>query len=747
MSRNLGKLKWSVIIILQIIGCMLCLIGYKNQEVLYSFEDLSIESKGADNFVSTPAVDLKIGQYKFVLHYKSNNESQSYTFKALNANYQEGLSNNHHILPSDKSVYTSNLLLKKNLEQFSIQFDNNDIEFFEIEKVEIVKSNEWLLGLFILLLVFFAFADFFLWKKPNIIMMAKNSDNVRKAIYIFAIACFISIPLFSPYLFRGHDLEFHLMRIEGVKEGLLSGQFPVKIQPNWMDGHGYAASIFYGDLLLYIPAILRLIGFYVQDAYKIFVFAINFLTVLISFYCIKRFTHNEKLSYLGAFLYSSSIYRLVCIYTRGAVGEYCALTFLPMILIGLYEILFLDKKDKKKDSFIIAALGYSGLIITHVITLEIVILFSIFICVIFIKKVFEKERFMELIKMSGVVLVLSMWFLVPFLDMFRDEYYFNNFSGKGNIQSFGTFISQLLSLFPSAKGIGESFSVEGGVSLQGELPFALGGGFLVSILFFIMHCLSKDKKSKKNIKIASGFLIFGLLLTFMTTIHFPWSSFQYMHRIFNMLISNIQFPWRLLGIAVLFFSFFACIVVDMIEKKDKERGYFAFILILVFGIISSGYYLSDRIDDNFTFYIQNKDDLNTFKVAEGEYLPVNAKVDHIQLNQVRYSGNINNFKMMKEYLKIEMYCENSGDSVEYIDLPLLFYRGYQAVNAEDGTKLPTTDNGEGYLRVSIPIQFKGNIVVNYEKMWYWKLSELISLFGSAGMLLYRRYKRADRRYI
>ena len=83
MSRNLGKLKWSVIIILQIIGCMLCLIGYKNQEVLYSFEDLSIESKGADNFVSTPAVDLKIGQYKFVLHYKSNNESQSYTFKAL----------------------------------------------------------------------------------------------------------------------------------------------------------------------------------------------------------------------------------------------------------------------------------------------------------------------------------------------------------------------------------------------------------------------------------------------------------------------------------------------------------------------------------------------------------------------------------------------------------------------------------------------------------------------------------------
>ena len=79
--------------------------------------------------------------------------------------------------------------------------------------------------------------------------------------------------------------------------------------------------------------------------------------------------------------------------------------------------------------------------------------------------------------MSGVVLVLSMWFLVPFLDMFRDEYYFNNFSGKGNIQSFGTFISQLLSLFPSANGNSPCRLTPPSTEKLSPIPFALGNNY------------------------------------------------------------------------------------------------------------------------------------------------------------------------------------------------------------------------------------------------------------------------------
>ena len=89
----------------------------------------------------------------------------------------------------------------------------------------------------------------------------------KKKIFIIcsgiALMLLIAIPLLPPSLYRiggGHDISFHLMRIEGLAEGLKMGQFPVKIQPAWYEGFGYGCSVFYGDLFLYIPACLRLLG-------------------------------------------------------------------------------------------------------------------------------------------------------------------------------------------------------------------------------------------------------------------------------------------------------------------------------------------------------------------------------------------------------------------------------------------------------------------------------------------------------
>ena len=83
------------------------------------------------------------------------------------------------------------------------------------------------------------------------------------------IVLFCSIPLTVDYLFlNAHDQYFHLMRIEGIRAGLESGMFPVRVQPGWLSGHGYAASVFYGDLFLYFPALLRYFGVSVQVAYK-----------------------------------------------------------------------------------------------------------------------------------------------------------------------------------------------------------------------------------------------------------------------------------------------------------------------------------------------------------------------------------------------------------------------------------------------------------------------------------------------
>lgn len=49
----------------------------------------------------------------------------------------------------------------------------------------------------------------------------------------------------------------------------------------------------------------------------------------------------------GVAIYVLSLYLLENLYSRAAVGEYCAIIFFPMILVGMYEIL-MEKKENKR---------------------------------------------------------------------------------------------------------------------------------------------------------------------------------------------------------------------------------------------------------------------------------------------------------------------------------------------------------------------------------------------------------------
>ena len=48
-----------------------------------------------------------------------------------------------------------------------------------------------------------------------------------------------------------------LARINGIYEGLRTGQFPVQINPVQLGGYGYLPGSMYPQLFLYFPAILK----------------------------------------------------------------------------------------------------------------------------------------------------------------------------------------------------------------------------------------------------------------------------------------------------------------------------------------------------------------------------------------------------------------------------------------------------------------------------------------------------------
>ena len=85
--------------------------------------------------------------------------------------------------------------------------------------------------------------------------MGDDSDaNIH--LFLIALGLFSSYPLYTFYLQYGHDLLFHLFRIDGIADGLQSGQFPVRLYGNDLNGYGYGVSMFYPELFLYVPALL-----------------------------------------------------------------------------------------------------------------------------------------------------------------------------------------------------------------------------------------------------------------------------------------------------------------------------------------------------------------------------------------------------------------------------------------------------------------------------------------------------------
>ena len=234
---------------------------------------------------------------------------------------------------------------------------------------------------------------------------------------VLLITMAASIPVFVGYVYPGSDVTYHLLRIDNLKDGLLSGQFPVRIDPSWLWGHGYASSVCYGETLLYIPALMRLLGFTLQESYMTFLFLLNLGTCLVSFFCFRGIFRSRRLGLLCSAVYTLSIYRLYKMYSWSALGEAQAMLWLPLILYAVYRLLAEETGEAGYGKrWIPLAVGFSGIIQCHVLTCELTVFFLAVVCVVFWKRLFRKETLLAFWKGVLGTCALSAWFVVPFLE-------------------------------------------------------------------------------------------------------------------------------------------------------------------------------------------------------------------------------------------------------------------------------------------------------------------------------------------
>lgn len=537
----------------------------------------------------------------------------------------------------------------------------------------------------------------------------KRSHIVLGSIF-FVVIFFACTPLMTKNCINGHDLDYHLLRIESLKEGILAGKPFLKVNMLFLGGAGYASSLFYPDLLLYFPGILRALGVGINQSYHLFVALCIILCYASTYICIKMVTKKRFSSMIGATVMTLSQYHIDDIYTRSAVGEFTAFIFLPFLLYGIYDLLY---EELSRPG--IMAVGFAGILLSHTNTFIMCIALYGFI-VLFHFKIFYKNKklFFNFFLTGFMTLALTSFYWIPVLEQLRDS-------------SFG-----LANSWVSVKDtMGEISSI-----FENKMP---GMGIAIFLLCIPRLFTIRTKKNQKLLAYGDMLLLSGIVFSLGATVLFPWERVE-------RFVNFIQFPWRLyliasaclsMGIAILYELYFQ-------NRKSREAALMVVLGIMIFSSVKN----IQRTEEGYYSY---SDDYYSYKpftasIIGGEWLP--EQVDSLE-KVLEYSDKIvgdsgEELSFYREKNEIHVSYKNNKNS--YMDVPFLYYKGYRAASYDnEGKKLEdlkiTGEGRHGFCRVYFTGEEDGKVVVAYKGTWVQKISYFISIGALAVIYIISRKRR------
>ena len=687
-------------------------------------------------------ISLGAGVYRLELSYESAGDTNAMCNVKDGTVYYGGLlCNGEHMYAAlDHTSY--DFWLFEPTEELSVTIDYSGQESLTTGNLRIVETNLLWTRYLTILLAISALILWTLWYQKR---DAQKEKKERRHVVIFGIgviAFLASIPYLYDGMISGADLTYHLQRIEGVKDGLLTGQFPVRLEPRWVFDHGYANGIFYCNLLLYFPAALRMLGFTVTESYLLYCIALNIATAAIAWYCFGKMFRDDVVGLACGGLYTLSIFRVYRLLGTGAVGEGSAFTFFPLVLYGIY-LVFEGKKEERefRNSWIVLGLGYAGLVQTHVLSCEIAALMTVLLCLVFLPKLFEKERFLKCVQGAFFALGLSLWYLVPFLDYYFTQDVKIRHASARTIQERGvTFVQELQTFWnfhDTAASTTERMQYTHPV---GPGLFLIAGVFLLLLLLFL-EVIPRGKETEKSFAIRSAGL--GCLVLWMATDTFPWDALQTTSQTAATLVSSLQFPYRFIGWGMTFLIVVVGYLLSFFRKNQKL--FYRMGLVIVMTAVATSYVYLIDVEDESTgaIHLFNRESMGFGYISGEEYLIYGTDSSALSFAKPKADEGIGISEYEKKGLRATFFCENSSDTQGTVKLPILLYKGYQA-SGDGGESLEITDDRSHLFGVSIPAGYSGRITVKFTEPWYWRAAELITLTVVVAFVAGMVYKRRCR---
>lgn len=559
--------------------------------------------------------------------------------------------------------------------------------------------------------------------------MEKSKKYLEKVYIVIAILLTLFIlgkVIIDSNICGTNDGYLHLIKIMGVNEIIKQGQFPPIIDAGFCNG--YAINLFYNPLTTYISLICGLIVNNFALGIKIMLIIMMFLAIIFMYMFLKNVTKKTGVAIAGAIFYITNPYYLSNIFIRGAIGESAALTFLPLLFLGLYNLF---NGDRKKHYFI--TIAATGLILTHnITTLYAAIISGIYVLINF-RKLKEKDVLIKILTNILFIIGMSLFFIYPLI--------LHRFSGDYVI-----FDSDLM----RTNGARVASSVITFKELFTEIPsqaviFRLN---IIQVVLFVLSIFCYRFIDKKDRKIYLSFIIFAILSVILCMTKNIW-------KIAPDILCNIQFAWRLLGFSGFFISTIAGINLFIILKKifkNKENGLIFIIIPIALLSLLYAYSLdykdyTVKKDDNESIeFINNNINNIVYMNINREYMPSKTykalsqnpeRVDGESIFIIKGDANIESVNKNELVYNIMLTDIKENTSIE---VPFLFYKGYNAYieNDKNGKRdIDVKESDYGFLKIDIPKEYEnGMIKVEYKTPITYYIVYIISFVTLIGFIIY-----------
>lgn len=669
----------------------------------------------------TNLMELNPGDYVIRLHYE-----QQFVENKIRVRY--GSEFVEVSLPLDAAVCEVPLTVREDTRQVRVEIDYEQTGKFVIYGIEVIGRQILFTDMYFFMVLTVLCAAAFLIADQKGFFDVSAQKKLAWAI-LWGAVLVASLPLLGNGLIDGADLDWHLARIDGIRDALTTGQFPARISPYEYNGYGMLQTM-YPNGFLYFPALLRLLGVSALTAYKTLIVLINIATGLAVYYTVNLIGKGsklcrdeerkgaDKLAWCGAVaaaLYCLMPYRLINIYSRGALGEVLAMVFLPLLFLALFHLLI---GDQKKWYWL--SIAVTGMIQTHIISFMLCILICIGVCVIWFKRFFSDGRYLCAGKAALLTAALNAVYLVPFL-----YFYLGKFTGAEEIKSVSGYLE-----------VNELF-------LTGYDGFAVpmfGTVGLACAIFIFMGFLYYDRGKNELYRFFQTLAVFGAAGLLLATELTPYKQLLKLTP-YRVIMESLQFPWRLLGIT----AAAAALLTGCFLAADKKL--YQFRCSLAIGLLAVAVTAAIPCVSEPTIYLMDEITRDSYR----DYVPTNAVAAETDISDTTLRLSDEGAVSLTDYRRAGRditFTYTSDADGQYVDIPVFYYPGCFAAKDGSGRALSMEESPEGRIRLHLNQAVEPlSVRVSYQDAPMFVIALWISIVTALFVVIRLVYKRKKIRAI